>query len=106
MLMKDIDKLTNDEKSLLLYFEDCLVNQRGYVVAARMNNIDFDIAKKWNKEKFISFHRVPFHDINQDKRFPRTHWVRLTEDAWTIAHQLRKERSERATKDLNLGDNN
>lgn len=100
--MKDINKLTKDEKSLLLYFEDCLVNQSGFVVAAHMNEIDFDIAKKWNDEKFISFQRIPFHQMEK-KPMSNTHWVRFTEDAWTIAQQLRKERSERIIRHVKVG---
>jgi len=100
ILMKDIDKMTRDEKNLLLYFEACLVDQNGYICGARMNEVDFGIAKRWNEEKFISFGRIPFHDIDQTKSIPNTNWVRLTEDAWVIAHQLRKERSERMIKKL------
>lgn len=102
ILMKDIDKMTKDEKNLLLYFETCLVDNTGHICGARMNKDDFNIAEKWNAEKFISFGRIPFHEIqNKPGGFPNTNWVQFTEDAWVIAHQLRKERSERMIKKLN-----
>lgn len=100
ILMKDIDKMTKDEKNLLLYFESCLVDHNGYVCGARINEDDIKIAEKWKEEKFISFGRIPFHEIKHNTQFPNTNWVRFTEDAWVIAHQLRKERSERMIKKL------
>lgn len=100
ILMKDINTLTKDEKNLLLYFEDCLVNQSGYVCGVRMNKDDFEIAKKWNEEKFILFGRIPAHEIKRDTQFPNTNWVRFTEDAWVVAQQIRKERSERMIKKI------
>ena len=84
-----------EEKSLLLYLEDCLVNNSGKVTGAKMNQTDFDIAKKWKEERIIDLQRIPFHDINKNKSFPETHTVRFSNKAWELAHKFRRERAER-----------
>jgi len=78
-----------------MYLETCIVDHFGKVVGARMNEDDFDIAKRWNDEKFISFERIPFHDIKKNTPYPATHQVKLSDEAWKLAHQFRRERGER-----------
>ena len=90
--------MNHDEENLLLYFETCLVDNRGKVTGRRMNEIDFDIAKKWKKDGFIEFERIPFHDIDKTKAIPNTHTVRFSDKAWGIAFKLRRERAERHVK--------
>lgn len=88
--------MTKDEKSLLLYFESCLVNNRGQVQSVRMNIMDFGIAEKLDHEKLIKFDRIPFKEIEKQNSLPaRTHWVQFTDKAWEIVHKLRRQRAER-----------
>ena len=95
-----MEEYSKDEKGLLLYLEDCLVNKRGKVTAARMNSIDFDIAKGWKEERLIDFQRIPFREIKRDTPFPETHSVRFTTKAWELAHKFRRERAEIAVDTL------
>ena len=88
------DKMSKDERSLLLFFETCAVDGGGLIKTAHMNGEDFGIAAKWNEENFVMFGRVRFHDIKNGK----THWCTLSDDAWVLAHQERKNRAERMMK--------
>jgi hypothetical protein len=100
----NVEDMTKDERNLLLYFEDCMVNQMGCVQPSRMNDIDFDIAKDWHDDKFISFVRCPFAFIEKDRRDrvggSYTHLVLLSNDAWKIAHILREARGNRQFSSL------
>jgi len=95
--MKEYSK---DEKSLLLYLETCLVDNRGNVTGVRMNDADFVIIKKWKEEGSISFQRVPFHEITTAGVFPQTHTIKFTDEAWKLAHKFRRERAERHTETI------
>lgn len=96
--MKQLEKLTRDEKSLILFLETQAVDYCGIVRTIHMNQPDLKIAEKWNDEGFIVFHRRPWHEIESDpeylQKFQRTHYVILSDEAWTIAHVLRKLRGE------------
>ncbi len=83
-----VKKMTSDEKSLLLYFETCLVDAYGKADSRRMNKDDFDIAKKWNESGFVTFGRIKSKDIINNN----THWVRFSEEAWELAHKERRAR--------------
>ena len=96
--MVEKEKMIKDERTLLLYFETCLVDKNGKVNHRRMNSIDFDIAKRWSDEKFITFKRIPYEDIvDRGYHSTNTHQVSFTDEAFTIAHALRKERALRHT---------
>ena len=95
-------EFSQKEKSLLLYFETCLVDTYGgKVQGARMNGEDIEIAKKFEQLGLIKFERIPFREIDRlrkklDMAIPYTHTVRfIDEDAWTLAHRWRRERAER-----------
>ena len=55
-----IEKMTRDEKSLLIYFEHCMVDAHGCVDNRKMNADDYEIAKRWTKEGFVHFCRIDF----------------------------------------------
>lgn len=98
--MKPLSDWTKDEKSLLVYFEACLVDQNGRTQGAKMNAADGYIAREWNEEGFISFQGIPFKEMEELNKklgasIPYTHRVAFTDEAWRIAHQLRRERAER-----------
>lgn len=89
--MKTLNNLSKNEKSLLLFFETCAVDQGGRIKSCHMNNDDFYIAEKWDEEKFISFGRICSKDVNEYG----SHWCKFSEDAWKLAHEERKARAER-----------
>lgn len=99
---KTMKHFNKDEQNLLMYFESQIVDNDGEVAGARMNEDDFGIAKKWNKEGFISFERIPFHDINKNKAISDTHQVKFSDEAWMLAHQFRRERGERHVETIKV----
>jgi len=95
--MKILDEMTKDERSLLLFLETCAVDYGGRVDAQCMNSDDFLLVKKWAEEKFIKFGRIAYDSVVVHKG-PNTAWVELSDHAWTLAHQERRNRFERINK--------
>ncbi len=93
--MKNLEDMTVDERSLLLYVETCAVNYGGLVHCQRINADDREILKRWDSEGFLYFSRITLKSLQllQDKHY--TELVRLTEEAWTLAHEERRARSVR-----------
>jgi len=87
--------MTKDEKNLLLYLETRAVDHGGRVDVTHMNQHDFDLSKKWNDEKFISFGRVYSKDCKSGLTLGLTRWVELSEAAWKAAHDERRARAAR-----------
>lgn len=87
----NLENMNRHERSLLLYFETCAVDFNGRVDLRRLNDADVQIAECWNENGFIGFGRVCHKDHNSQGR----HWVELTEDAWSLAHQERRARHKR-----------
>ena len=76
--------MTKDERSLLLFFETCIVDQAGKVDTRRMNYEDMKIASAWNENDFVRFGRIKFTDISKQpsRLIPNyTHWYELSEEA-------------------------
>ncbi|KKN69639.1 hypothetical protein LCGC14_0439420 [marine sediment metagenome] len=90
-MMEKLKDMSKDEKSLLLFLETRAVDYGGRVNLQHMNDEDMDITKGWNKRGFIGFGRIVIRCHNSDG----THWVRLSEEAWKLAHKERKARSKR-----------
>jgi len=88
--MKTANEMSKDEKSLLLYLETRAVDYGGKVDTRHMNDIDFDIAKEWNREGFVKFGRIKSDDIMQPNE---NHYCVLSDEAFELAHQERKNRS-------------
>jgi hypothetical protein len=86
-----LESMTKNERSLLLFFETCAVDQGGKVAFAHMNQQDYDKAKEWNELGFIRFGRIAFHDVINGKAY----WCELSDKAWELAHQERKARYDR-----------
>lgn len=94
-------ELNKKEKSLLLFFETCMVDNSAKVKSAHMNKDDFEIAKRWNEEGFIKFGRIEARKImSQQQFFKDTYYVELSDEAWDIAHKLRRERGKRSAERL------
>lgn len=89
--MTKLENMTAAEKSLLLYLETRAVDYGGRVNTLHMNTEDMEIAAKWNKEGFIKFGRIVMRHHNSDG----THWCRLSDNAWVLAHKERMNRWER-----------
>ncbi len=83
--------MTKDEKSLLLFFETCVVDNTCKIDMRKMNEEDMKIAKKWNDCGFIRFGRLKYIDLK--KGSPNTHFVLLSETAFAAASKLRYKRS-------------
>ena len=86
-----IKDMSRDEKSLLLFLETRQVDYGGRVNLQHMNNIDTEISERWNKEEFVGFGRIVMRNHNSDG----THWCKLSEEAFKLAHKLRRERADR-----------
>jgi hypothetical protein len=94
--------MSREEKSLLLYFECCMVDYGGKVQSARMNADDFKIAEEWNKTGFVKFGRIKHNDIDWTLKVPFNYWCVLSADAWDYAHAERKARSDNNVKALGV----
>lgn len=99
--MKQLDEMTRDERSLLLYLETRAVDFGGKVDVRHMNKEDMDMAKRWNSEGFLKFGRIKFHDILSKQS--GTHWCELSDEAWALAQQERKARYTRISSKLEFG---
>lgn len=77
---------TPRKKNLLMYFETCLVDGYGMFDHRKINDEEVEWAEEWEAEGLIDF------------SYPGG-WVRFySEEAWTLAHRFRRERSERMMK--------
>lgn len=103
--------MTKEERSLLLYLETRAVDHGGLVTTPQMNADDFAILDRWNESGFMEFGRLTRASI--EKLCGSTHWVRLSETAWKLAHEERRARCERiygsrnweTTEEKRLGQN-
>lgn len=91
MKLKD---MTKQERSLLLFFESGSAEHGGVLEGRCMNEEDFALAARWAKEGFIQFGRLTYKDCTFSKKHGghKTHWVILSEEAWSLAQQERRER--------------
>lgn len=90
----ELSEMSKDERSLLLYFETREVDQRCAVHTQHMNADDMAIAKHWNEIGFVKFGRIASDCLPMPSG--STHWCKLSEDAWRLAHQERKDCAERS----------
>ena len=91
MNLKDMSR---DERGLLLFLETCLVDYCGRVNKARMNQLDEEIGQRWIEEGFVSGGRIASDDHNGQG----AHWIEFSEEAWKLAHEERRARFERNTR--------
>jgi hypothetical protein len=82
------------EESLLMYLETRQVDYGGAVDTSRMNEEEIKIAQRWAEEGWLEFGRICYEDCNRG----RSHWVKLSGDAFALAHVTRIARAERAWK--------
>lgn len=92
--MIDISTMTKDEKSIILYAETCIVDKGSLMEGARMNAADHEALKRFQAAGILTYGRIlsccptPSHFSSQP-----THWVRFTDEAWTLATALRRQRA-------------
>jgi hypothetical protein len=87
------------ERSLLIYCETCAVDHIGKMDPRHLNAADFEILDRWEKEGFIRYGRIEAAEFQGRSRGARTHWCRLSEDAWQEAHWQRRLRAEGSWED-------
>jgi hypothetical protein len=88
-----LEEMTREERSLLLYLESCSVDYAGLVHCQKVNEDDITILKKWDESGFVSWSRITFNSLQLLIDKHRTTLVRLSEEAWALAHQERRNRS-------------
>lgn len=89
-----LEQMGKDERSLLLYMESCAVDGYAKLDQRRMNDIDRAFAEDWNRTGFIKYGRVKAKAI-EDSASKCTHFAILSDEAWTLAHQERRNRANR-----------
>lgn len=99
MSQHELKQLTKDQRSLLLYFETCAVDQGGLVDVRRMNAEDLALAAAWCRSGFVRFGRVRAADAaRMTGAYQGTHWCELSETAWRLAHAERRARQGRLSQ--------
>lgn len=88
----NLKTMSKDERSLLLYLETCMVDNRGRIDQKKLNNEDRHILEIWNDTEFIKFGRI-HRDLYMEKM--GSYWIELSNEAWKLAHEERRARSKR-----------
>jgi len=101
----NISEFTRQEKSILLYAEDCLVNNLGRMVAIKMNEEDFVNLKRMQEEGLLHYGRLPWKEIERLKKYFNSltlpsYYVAFTDEAYTLAFAMRRERANKGEKEL------
>lgn len=86
--------MNKDERSLLLYLESRAVDHGGLVATPHMNEDDFKLAESWTRKGFIRFGRLTAASI-RELSSGSSYWVMLSEEAWRLAHEERRDRNRR-----------
>ena len=85
---------TKDERSLLLYLETRAVDYSGRIRNDNLNRMDWDLLNRWTDEGYIKSGRIASEYLDK-LSYPSTHWIVLSPEAMTDAHELRRQRAER-----------
>jgi len=80
--------MTKDERSLLLFFESCAVEHGGLVDTRHMNDEDFAITDAWKKQGLVDYGRLASECCTKTGQC----WVKLSDEAWRLAHEERRAR--------------
>ena len=91
-----LEEMDRKERSLLVYLETRCVDYGGSIDPRHVNDQDFALLTLWSmsEEGFIKFGRISSKDINQTQ----THWVELSDEAWKLAHEERRNRARRTAE--------
>ena len=88
--MSEMGDMTREECNLLLFLETRIVDHRGLVEGNCMNKEDFETTRTWTDTAFVKFSKSTLR-------------VQFSDEAWTTAHKLRRERGERHVETLEQG---
>lgn len=91
----ELEKMSRDERSLLLYIETCATDEAGLIDSRKVNEDDIEILKEWDETGFISYSRLTWNSIQKLSSHYHTSRVFLSEDAWKLAHEERRARNKR-----------
>jgi hypothetical protein len=87
-----LSEMTQAERSLLLYLESVAVDYGGLVHSQRINAEDREILERWDKQGLISYSRLTWESVQTLHDKHNTSLVRLSEEAWRLAHEERRAR--------------
>lgn len=90
---KTAEAMTRDERSCLVYVESCAVDCGGMLTGERMNADDHAALKRFAEDGLLTSGRIPACLLGKGPR-GLTHWAKLTDAGWSLAHQLRRARAE------------
>jgi len=85
------EELDEEDLSLLLFLETCLVDGNGKVDTQYMSEDDFKRAEVMQDAGIIKFGRIKSKSIIDRK----THFTEFSDEAWAFAHKARRQRSDR-----------
>ena len=91
-----VDRMSKDERSLLLFLEARAVDHGGAVAGVHMNKADFATVEKWAGRGFVRFTRMLSAYADNSGRAPTSHCVELSADAWACAAVERRRRGQRS----------
>lgn len=88
----NLETMSKEERSLLLYLETCMVDNRGRIDQKKLNNDDRHILEIWDDAGFIKFGKI---HLDKYMESMGSYWIELSDKAWKLAHQERIARSKR-----------
>lgn len=93
MIQNEIAALSKAQKNILLYAEHCMVNNGGLLEGSRFRKEDLAALEVLQDKGLLIFGAIPRHMLGKIATMSRapTHWVTFTENAWEIAHSLRRQ---------------
>ena len=95
--MKTLETLTKSEKSTLLYLESCMVDGKGKAMWDKMNDEDTENIIDFIRDDLMTVQN-PRPSYHIASIFPSNQYMQIThfsDEAWSLAHQVRRERSDR-----------
>jgi hypothetical protein len=94
----NLNDMSKDERSLLLYIESVAVDNAGLIDNRKINDEDRQILGEWDKKGFIFWSRITWESLQKLTNHYTSTIVRLSNDAWTLAHEERRARNIRMSE--------
>jgi hypothetical protein len=88
----NLEDMSKDERSLLIYVESVSVDYGGLVDSRKINAADRVILKRWHDTQFVFFSRITWNSVQMLHDHNNTDLVRLSDEAWKLASEERKAR--------------
>lgn len=99
---KTIKDFTADELSLLMFLETQCVDNAHRFSEVKVNDSEMKVIQLWHDEGFVTCKKLPIHYIRQWENkngrntIYNTHYIELSENAYQIAYQCRREKAQEA----------